>query len=341
MSDARTENLESMEKSPVGLQSLDGAQLPRDLFERFIERTQEESELLNMVRVEDLPRKEMAVPKIGVPELSGDTRDEDGNRPETSDVDSGAIEFNVTDQYYFIKYDLKEDAVENTVTSADEVADLILGHFERAWANDVQNLAINAGREGSGLPDSLDETFDGFIAIAEGADEASDRIGIDADDETVDSMPTYIHTDDGTDAGESQPVNTELFNEMIQTVPERFRDPDNQVIMVSKSQIQQYHFDLTEREDGLGVAVLQGDSDVTPFDHDIVGVSYWPDDIAMLIDPEQLSYGLYDGLEITQITDSDKTMDEALHSRNLMEGQFDFQIEELQSGALATDIAEP
>ena len=121
MSDARTENLESMEKSPVGLQSLDGAQLPRDLFERFIERTQEESELLNMVRVEDLPRKEMAVPKIGVPELSGDTRDEEGNRPETSDVDSGAIEFNVTDQYYFIKYDLKEDAVENAVGGPEEV----------------------------------------------------------------------------------------------------------------------------------------------------------------------------------------------------------------------------
>jgi len=272
--------------------------------------------------------------------MSGGTRDEDGNRPETSDAESGAVEFNVTGQYYYIKYDLKEDAVENTM-SEDEVADLILGHFERAWANDVQNIAINAGRDGSTLPASLDDTFDGYIAIAEGADTVSDRIGIDEDGETVDTMPTYIHTDDGTDAGTSEPVNTELFNEMIQTVPERFRDPDDQVFLMSKSQVQQYHFDLTGREDGLGVAVLQGDNDVTPFNYDIVGVSYFPDDRAMLINPEQLSYGLYEGMEITQITDSDKTMDEALHSRTLLEGQFDFQIEELQSGALVTGIAEP
>ena len=334
----REENLNSLEKSPIDTVDLDGAQLPRDLFERFIERTQEESEMLEMVRVEDLPRKEMGVPKVGVPELSGETRDEDGNRPETSDAETGVVEYNVTGQYYFIKYDLKEDAVENTITSADEVADLILDHFERAWANDVQNIGINAGREGSSIPASLDETFDGWIAIADGSDTDSDRIGIDADGETVDTMPAYVHTDA---EAEPQPVNTELFNNMIQTVPERFRDPDEQVFLMSKSQVQRYHFELTGREDGLGVAVLQGDNDVTPFDYDIVGVSYWPDDRAMLINPEQLSYGLYEGLEITQITESDKTMDEALHSRNLMEGQFDFQIEELQSGAIADGIEEP
>lgn len=338
MADARTQNTQSLEKSPIDTDSLDSAQLPRELFEEFIERTQEESELLDLVRVESLPRKEMAKPQVGVPELSGGTRDEDGNRPETSDATTGAVEFNVTGQYYYVKYDLKEDAVENTM-SEDEVADLILGHFERAWANDVQNIAINAGRSDSGLPASLNDTFDGFIAIAEGNDTESDRIGLEdtaADEE--DTMPTYDHSDDG---GTPQPVDTSMFNSAIQTVPERFRDPDQQVVMMSKSQVQQYHFDLTGREDGLGVAVLQGDNDVTPFDYDIVGVSYFPDDYAMVINPEQLSYGLYEGLEITQIDSSDKTMDEALHSRTLLEGQFDFQIEELQSGALVTGIAEP
>jgi len=338
MADARAQNTKSLEKSPINTGSLDSVQLPRELFEEFIERTQEESELLDLVRVEPLPRKEMAKPQVGVPELSGGTRDEDGNRPGTSDATTGAVEFNVTGQYYYIKYDLKEDAVEDTM-SEDEVADLILGHFENAWANDVQNIAINAGRSGSGLPASLNDTFDGFIAIAEGNDTASDRIGLeDTADAEVDTMPTYDHTDGG---GTPQPVNTSMFNSAIQTVPERFRDPDEQVVLMSKSQVQQYHFDLTGREDGLGVAVLQGGNDVTPFDYDIVGVSYFPDDYAMVINPEQLSYGLYEGLEITQIDSSDKTMDEALHSRTLLEGQFDFQIEELQSGALVTGIAAP
>jgi len=341
MSDqARTANTQSLQKSPINTTDLSGAQLPRDLFEEFIERTQEESELLDMVRVEPLARKEMAKPKIGVPELSGGTRAEDGSRPETSSATSGAVEFNVTGQYYYIKYDLKEDAVEDTM-SDEQVANLILSHFERAWANDVQNLAINAGRTGSSLPASLDDKFDGWIAIAEGNDTASDRIGIDADGEAVDTMPTYIHTDTGDAAGTAQPVNTDLFSSMIQTVPERFRDEDEQVIMLSKSQLQAYHSGLTERNDGLGVVVLQGDSDVTPFGYDIVGVSYWPDDIAMLINPDQLAFGPYEAMEITQTTDSDKTMDEALHSRTLLEGQFDFQIEELQSGALATNIQAP
>ena len=338
MSDARKENTQSLQKSPIDTSDLNGVQLPRDLFEEFIERTQEESKLLDMVRVEDLPRKEMGKPKIGVPTMSGGTRDEDGNRSETSSASTGVIEFNVTGQYYYIKHDLKEDALENTM-SEEEVAGLILRHFERAWANDVQNLAINSGRSGSGIATSLDETFDGWIAIAEGADADSERIGLeDTGAGEVDTMPTYAHTDGG---GTSQPVNTNLFHSLIQTVPERFRDSDSQVIMVSKSQLQEYHFNLTGREDGLGTAVLMGDNDVTPFDYTIVGISYWPDDYAMLIDPEQLSYGLYEGVEITQIRQSDKTMDEALHSRNLLEGQFDFQIEELQSGALATDIAAP
>jgi hypothetical protein len=342
--DARQRNTESLQKSPINTTDLSGVQLPRDLFEEFIERTQEESKLLDLVRVEDLPRKEMGKPKVGVPEMSGGTRDEDGNRPETSSADTGVIEFNVTDQYYYIKYDLKEDAVEDTM-SEEEVANLILSHFQTAWANDVQNIAINAGRTDSGGTvvgvdggGPLDSTFDGWIAIADGdAGTADDRIGLDGTAD-VDTMPAYDHTDGG---GTPQPVNTDLFDGMIQTVPERYRDPDDQVFMLSKSQVQSYHKTLTDRNDALGVAVLQGDMEVNPFAYDIVGIANWPDTRAMLINPEQLSYGLYEGLEITQQTETDKTMDEALHSRNLMEGQFDLQVEELQSGAIASGIAQP
>lgn len=335
MSNARQENKNSLQKD-INLTSLNGVQLPRDLFDRFVERQQEAADLLEDVRVETLPRKEMGVPQIGVPELSGGTRDEEGNRTETSDAETGAVEFNTTDQFYYIKYDLKKEAVDNTY-SAEEIADIILSHFERAWGNDVQNIAINAGRSGSGLPTELNDTFTGWIAIAEGNDTASDRIGTGEEDDAS-TMPSYDHSDSN---GDPVGVNSELFNALIQTVPERYRDPDSQVILTSKSQVQQYHYELTGREDGLGAAVLMGDRDVTPFKYDIRGVSYWPDDVMMLIDPEQLVYGLYEEMEIEQQTETDKTMDEALHSRNLIEGQFDFQIEELQSGALATNIAEP
>lgn len=333
---ARQQNLQTLQKDTINIPNLDGVQLPRALFDRIIERAQEEAELLNMARVEDLPRKEMAVPQIGVDDLPGGSRNEEGSRTGTDQAASGAVELNTTDQFYYIQYDLKKEAVDNTM-GANQIGEIIISQFERGWANGAQNIAINAGRSGSSLPAWADDTWDGWIAIAEGADTESDRIGT-GNEADASTMPTHDHSDSN---GNPQPLNTDLFNSTIQAVPERYRDPDDQVFLLSKTQVQEYHNQLTEREDGLGVAVLMGDNDVTPFEYDIVGVSFWPNDTAMLIDPDQLVYGIYEGMTVEQIRQSDKTMDEALHSRNLLEGQFDLQIEELQSGALATNIAQP
>jgi hypothetical protein len=335
---AREKNQATLQKQTIDTTDLNGAQLPRDLFERFIERQQREAELLDLVRVETLPRLEMGVPKMGVPELSGEVRSEGGvDADGTSDAVTGSVEFNATDQSYYIQYDLKRDAVKNVIQSEDKVANVILSHFERAWGNDIQNIGINANRDGSGLPAVFNNTFDGWIAIAQGKDTASDRIGLDGTADTS-TMPTYDHRDT---TGNAQPINTELFNQTIQTVPERYRDPDSLVFMTNKSQVQDYRYRLTDRPSPLGDAVIFGDEEITPFSYDVMGVSYWPDDVMMLTDPENLVYGLFEEVEITQLVQTDKTMEERLHSRNLLEGQFDYQIEELQHGALAEGIAAP
>jgi len=338
--DARDANTQAVQKQTIDTSQLNGAQLPRDLFERFIERQQREATLLSDVRVETLPRLEMGVPKLGVPELSGSVRSEggeDATGTDNADAETGSVEFNATGQSYYIQYDLERDAVKNVITSEDAVADVILSHFERAWGNDVQNIGINAGRSGSGLPAQFNDTFDGWISIAEGNDTASDRIGT-GEEADASTMPTYDHSDSN---GNAQPVNTALFNAMIQTVPERYRDPDTLQFHTSKSQVQDYLYRLTEREDALGAAAVMGDSDITPFEYDVIGRSYWPDDVMMLVDPQNLVYGLFEEVEITQLTQTDQTMERRLHSRNLLEGQFDFQIEELQAGALGTNIAAP
>ena len=330
----RQANREALAKDgTVGLDELGGPQLPRDLFDRFVERVQEGSELLDMVRVETLPRLEMGVPKLGVEEMSGYTRDEEGNRPESSNAVSGVVEFNATDQFYGIKYDLKYDAVKNLHATEDEIGGLILDHFERQWATDVQKIGIQAGYDDDFADDyeEIDDTFDGWLAILDGADEDSDRIGLEKTDD-VDTAPAF-----SWDAV----VETEMFNDAIQSMPERYRDPDNQAFFMSKSQLQQYHFELTDREDTAGVDHLYGENPITPFSHDIVGVDNWPHDTVVLADPEQFVYGLYDEMTVEQQTETDKTMDEALHSRNLIEGQFDFQVEELQSCVLVKDVEPP
>jgi hypothetical protein len=329
---ARNENVQALQKDTVDLTDLDGLQLPPGQFDRFIERVQEEADLLDLVRTTELPRQEMSVPQIGVPEMPGGTRTEGGSRTGTDSASSGSVKLNTTDQYYYIQYDLKEDAVDNTM-SDERVGRIILDHFQRAWANGAQNIAINANRSGSSLPTWVNDTWDGWIGIAEGNDTASDRIGTGASGETTSTMPVYDHTGAG--------VNNALFNGGIQAVDERYRDTDDLVFLMSKSQVQAYYYELTEREDGLGVAALMGNNDVTPFEYDIIGASFWPDDYGMLIDPNQLVMGTFEEMFIERLTNSDKTMDEALHSRSLIEGQFDLQIEELQSGALITNIAAP
>ena len=111
--------------------------------------------------------------------------------------------------------------------------------------------------------------------------------------------------------------------------------------MTSPNQVQSYTMSLTEREDPLGSAVIFGDSDITPFSYDLVGVNGFPDEYMMFTDPDNLAFGLFEEMELEQTTDTDKVHENRLHSRNWMEGQMDFQIKNLQAGTLVTGLADP
>ena len=338
---ARQENKDAIAKD-IDLTTLDGFQLPADITEEFLTRMQNEVEILDLADTMTLDRLEQDVPQFGVPRLSGDTRDEDGSRTAASENDDGQYSFDATDRQYYILVEPTRDAIKNTNLSDDQWGELIVGEFTERYANDVALIGINAGYSGSQavtLPGGIDSTWEGWLARAEGdAASSEDRIGLeDTADAEVDSMPVF----DNEEAGDPQPVDTELFHNAIQTLDSRYRDPDDFVFMMSPDNVQQYHFDLTDREDGLGVPVLQGENDVTPFAYDVVGISGWPNDVAMFTDPDNLAYGLYREMEVDQTTDTDKVHEDRLHSRNWLEGQFDFQIKEMQAGVLIEGIEDP
>lgn len=348
----RSINKDAMEaEKDIGLAELDGFQLPVDVTEQFLTRMQESAGLLGMVDTMTLDRLEMEVPNFGVPQLSGNTRAEEGTRNTNSAAESGNVSFNATDQSYYILVEPKRDALKNTHQGPEEMGNIIISEFLERFSNDVQLIGMRAnaseGNLGSYASRSgLDSTYDGWIAIAEGADTTSDRIGLESTASgEVDTMPVYDNqedtTDDSTTNPTDQPIDTETFHGAIQTLDSRFRDPDSVRFLTSPSQVQQYHFDLTGRNDGLGVAVLQGSNDVTPFDYDVVGIPGWPNQYGMLVDPSNLAYGLYQEMEVDQTRDTDKVHEQRLHSRNWMEGQFDFQIKELQAGVLITGLATP
>ncbi|QLG47901.1 hypothetical protein [Natrinema halophilum] len=333
----------TLSQKDVDLATLDGFQLPSDVTEEFLERMQKEIPILGMADTMTLGRLEQEVPQFGVPLLSGSARDEEATRTSNSAVESGYVKFNATDKSYYILVEPKRDALKNTHYGPEQFGDYIVDQFIQRWANDVGLIGIRAGASSGNLQSiggaaDLDSTWDGWIARAEedtqSQDDSNDSTRIGLEDTTTaeaESMPSV-------DMASTAP-DTKMFNDTIQTLDSRYRDPDDVVFLMSPDKVQEYVFSLTEREDPLGSAVVFGDSDITPFSYDVVGINGWPDSYAMLTDPSNLAFGLFENMELDQSTDTDKVHENRLHSRNWMEGQFDFQIKELQAGVLVKNIA--
>lgn len=337
------EVLAGMTQKDIGISDLDGFQLPPRVTERILVRMQQESRILDMVDTVQMQRLEEHVPTFGVPALSGDTRAEGGDRTAESSAESGDVKFNATDQIYYIHVDIKRDAIKNIHPSPNEAGNMIISEFTERWANDVALIGMRANASEGDLAaytgaGALDAAFDGWIAIAEGTGDGSERIGLEGPD-NVTKMPVFDNQSGGTPT--DQPVDTEMFHKTIQTLPQRYRNPEDVVFMLSPDQVQQYYYDLTGRNDGLGVAVLQGSSEVTPFEYDIVGIPGWPDQYGMFTDADNLAYGLYENMDVEQLRNTDKTAEQVLHSRTWFEGQFDYQVKNLMAGVLITGLKDP
>ena len=321
-------------KDEIGTGDLDGGELPRDLFDEFVERVQKEATLLDLVRTVEMPRKEMAIPKVGVGRqlLSEQTEGESPGAFE--DAVSGAVELDAS-RKTVIPYELTQESVEDIV-GGEEVADIILSHFEQQFAVDVQNLLINGDTDDDSAFFSI---LDGYLEIARGADSESDRIGSPATASgEEDSMPELDHSDAD---GDAQPIDTQLFSDAIQTLEERYRDSTSQVFMMSETQHQEYLNTLEGREDGLGPQILQGDDSVSPFGYDIQPVPDFPDDTILLTDPDNLVWGLHRDVEVDVIDESDEVLERDLFARYALRARWDAQIEDLQAGVIVENVAEP
>jgi hypothetical protein len=345
---ARAENRDALHgaNKNIGLTDLDGFQLPVEVTEDYLVRMQNEVNILDLATTMTVPRLEWQVPKFGVPRLSGSARAEEGSRTSSSDADTGEFYFNLTDKQYYILFEPERDALKNTHPGVDDFAELIQNEFVDRWANDVGIIGLRANVDDTNEnlesitgSATLDNTWTGWIGRAEGetttledGSTSDDRLGLE-DTSTPNSMPTVDMA--------SASVDTQMFNESIQTLDERYRDPDSVAFLMNNDVLQQYAMDLTQREDPLGANVIFGDSDLTPFSYDIIGVNEWPTSYGMLTDPENLAFGLYEEMTYDQTTNSDTVNEQRLHSRNWLEGQFDFQIRDMQAGVLIENIADP
>ena len=309
--DTRSKNQDALEK--LDTSTVAGGVLPRDLFEEFYQKVVDEANILDAIRTEDLPRQKMALPRISVGERQREGADE--GTGESSDADVSTDKINMDVEKGVLSYDLTRESVDDTVDNVDEV---ILDMLARQFAVDTQDLGINGDESGSGFV----AQNDGWLKIL---DEAADT-------------NTYDHTDGG---GTPQSINTDLFNQMIQAMPNKYLRSDRfePVFYCNENQLQAYRNDLADRNDPLGSAVIFGDEDITPFSYDVVGVAAWPEDTVVFTHPENMIYGLYDEVEIRVLDDTDKVAENDLFARYFMRVRDDFQIEDEEAAVLGTGIA--
>ena len=297
---SREENTDAM-KAIDTTNDLNGGVLPADLFDEFFEEVQNQTAVLDRVRTVDLPRQKMDIPKIGVGERLMQAQSERTSNAEDDSVSTDTVSLDTVKTAIY--WSLPREAVEDTV---DDVPDVVLGQMEQQFAVDAEDLAANG-----------DESLSGFEAINDGwFTIAADR-----------GSPVYYHDDAGDGTGTNQPVNTAMFDGAIRTLDSKYLRTEP-VFMVNTKHIQQYFGELESRNDGIGVAVLQGDTDVNPFGYDIVGSPVFPENEALLTTPENLIWGLHRDVEVDVLTDSDEIHEQDLFAKYAIRARHDYEIED-------------
>lgn len=294
---------------------LSGGVMPRDLFDDWYQRVQDTATLLDMVRTEVLPRPKMEIARIGVGERMRRGGTEGEGASDTGEVTTDGVEIDA--EKGLLSWDLKREAVEDTIGQVDEI---VLGKMATQWAVDTQDLGINGDTdfEDAGSPEEEFLTQnDGWLKILEQSADTN----------------TYNNEGGGLD--------TEFFHEGRSALPNKFKRSDQvnePVFMMNLSHIEEYEFDLTQREDPLGAAVIFSDDDLTPFSYDLYGFAAWPEDKALLTYPENLIYGIWRETEVEVLDATDKTAEEDLFARYFMRTRDDFAVEDEEGAVLIENV---
>lgn len=307
MTGVRQSNEKALEKFDSS--DLAGGVMPRDLFEDWFRRVQDTAQLLDMVRTEILPRPKMELARIGVGErMRRGAGEKEGTSGSSSSVNTDGIQMDA--EKGVLSWDLQREAVEDTIGQVDEI---VLDKMAQQWAVDTQDLAING--DGSTAP-FLDQNT-GWLNILSGRTDTN----------------TYDH--------QGGAIDTSLWHEARSALPNKYKrngQIQEPVYMMNLDHIEDYEYDLTQREDPLGAAVLFSDDDITPFNYDVYGFSGFPKDTALFTYPENLIYGVYRETEVEVLDATDKTAENDLFARYFMRTRDDFQVEDEEGAVLINNL---
>lgn len=174
-----------------------------------------------------------------------------------------------------IPYEVIEDNIEGGNIDNSQFQATVLQKLAERVRVDVEDHILNADT-GSG---------DAFLAVRDGV---------------IASSTSNIVNNGGA------PIDAVLFNDMLQQIPDKFkRLMPRYKFYVAHNQAIQYMMQVAQRQTGLGDSVLVGGSaaNFSPFGVPMVGCAQMPSDKALLIDPNNVIFGVQRNMRLEMDTD--------------------------------------
>lgn len=308
MAGARAANTTAMEK----VSSTDfstGAQLTPEQFSDFMDEVRDQSTVLQQARMVPVDAEAGDIPRVNVGSRLLRAVSEGGSTAK-NDITSGDIPYSTS------KVSLPW---EQTWEANNEIIDNPEATVRRLFINQFGvDLELLASVGDTGSADAFEQIEDGWLTRADAR------------------LATSHQIDHATAA-----VNKALFSEMVQAMPQRYREQTQPVVLLSDAQKQAYKDYLTDRSTGAGDAMLMTGDEPTPFGYQILTPLGWPDDRAMFTSMENLLYIVQDDMRVKSTADSERNvMNDVERIYNLL-AKVDFAIGAEEGVVTARNIAAP
>ena len=314
---ARAENNVAMEKATTADFS-QGALLSPEQFRDFMRDVQESPRVLGDARqfTPDAPSGDM--PRLDIPPRQLVDVSEATDPGQEATFDQPDVPFETTK--VSIQHEFSWEALNEVI---DDPESEIRSMFTDRFGADLEVLA-SVG----------DTSASGFEAIEDGwLTRADDR-----------GSPVYYHDDAGDGTGSPQPINTTLFNQMFQELPDKYKDDDGDddlVYLVSLGQKQEYKNFLTDRSTAAGDMMLMSGDEPTPYGRDINSPLGWPDNRAMLTTLDNLGYVIQDRLRTKTTTQAERNVRADIERIMALYAKVDYVVLDEEGIVTADGIAAP
>ena len=314
---SRAANQRAMSKVESGDFSA-GGQLAPEQFNQFFQEVQKQTEFLNRARAVPVSAESGSIPKLGVGErLIQPVAEND--RVSLQNVDSSDISYQTTK--VSLPFELSHEAVTEQI-EGNAIEANIRNMFMQQFSVDLEDLGWN-GDETNGS---------GFTAINDGWLTIADSRG----------APSVSFDSVGDGSGTDQAISKDLFHQMLQSLDPKYkRSMDNLVFLISSPQYEAFKDNLTDRSTGAGDSMLLTGAQPTPYGANVITPTNFPDDRAVLTNPQNLLYMIQDDLRVKQTREGEHAVLDDVEVIYNMLSKIDYQVMDENAMVVADHIAAP